>query len=107
MLRYAIAGLLLLTLVGCDEEDSGSTIDPANIDRAEAQCLDDGGQWLQRGSGRFCLRLTPDGGQSCSTRSDCSTQCLARSRTCAPADPMFGCNEVIGSNGLVTTLCVE
>jgi len=110
MLRYAMAVLALLAVAGCEEEEvRPPTVDPAITDQAQSQCLADGGQWLPRADSgaNFCQRFTTDGGQACRTRDDCSTQCLARSKTCAPVEPMFGCNEVIASNGLVSTLCVE
>ena len=109
MNRYAAALLAVLTLAGCEEEEREATVDPSITDRAQAACLEEGGQWLPRGASgaNFCLRQTPDAGQACTTSSDCTSLCLARSRTCAPADPMFGCNDVIGRNGQVSTLCVE
>jgi hypothetical protein len=33
--------------------------------------------------------------------------CLARSGTCAPIMPLFGCNEVLDKQGRRVTLCIE
>jgi hypothetical protein len=53
--------------------------------------------------------MTPkDAGKSCSTSSECSTgNCLARSQSCSPIEPLFGCNELLDAEGRRVTLCVE
>ena len=56
------------------------------------------------------LRLRPahpDGGKRCNRESQCDGVCLARSRTCSPFKPLFGCNEILQDNGARVTLCVE
>lgn len=75
----------------------------------EAACRASGGQWSQAGSSIVfaCVRPTKDAGKACSKESDCSSQCLARSRSCAPIWPIFGCTEVIQNNGIVANLCLE
>ncbi len=40
-------------------------------------------------------------------RSDCQGECLARSRTCAPIRPLFGCNAVLMDNGAEVNLCID
>ncbi len=56
---------------------------------------------------RACVNRTRDGGKSCTRESDCSGQCLARSRTCSPIDPLLGCNEVLQDNGARVNLCLN
>ncbi len=70
-------------------------------------CEKRGGRWASVGGGRSCLKVTRDSGKRCTKKSDCQGQCLARSGTCAPVDPMFGCNEVLTPNGLMVTECLN
>jgi len=75
----------------------------------ETLCLAQGGRWGKAGAGgaQTCFRPAKDAGKQCSKQSDCSTQCLARSGTCAPFWPIFGCTEVMQNNGSVARLCLE
>lgn len=108
--RAAFAGLLLLGLAACREETGA--LPPVGEDRVaveEIACIADGGRW---GAGptagvMVCYRDTRDGGQACRASGDCEGFCLARSRTCAPVTPLFGCNEVLGVGGAPSTVCVE
>jgi putative hemolysin len=59
------------------------------------------------GGARGCVRQTRDGGKRCDEESDCQGQCLARSQTCAPIDPLLGCNEVLQQGGAKVTLCLN
>jgi hypothetical protein len=72
-------------------------------------CLADGGQWSPAGEtgAYFCVLPTKDGGQQCTKESDCEGQCLARSGTCAPFRPLFGCNEVLDKAGRAIMLCID
>jgi hypothetical protein len=75
---------------------------------AEARaCAQSGGTLRPRGmAGLYsCVRATRDAGRACSSGSDCEGECLARSRTCAPLDPLFGCHEVLDRAGRTQTLC--
>lgn len=71
-------------------------------------CEKRGGAWMAVGQGqaRACVKRTRDAGRKCDTKSDCQGQCLARSGTCAPVDPLFGCNEVL-ENGRRVTICID
>ena len=82
---------------------------PQLLERERLACEKDGGRFAQGGLARtlVCYRTPRDAGKSCTKASDCSTQCLARSQTCAPIDPLLGCNEVLGNDGSRTTLCVD
>ena len=72
-------------------------------------CEKDGGTWGRAGSSiaMTCFKPTRDGGKSCRRESDCSTLCLARSRTCAPVTPLFGCHQVLQGDGRTVTLCLD
>lgn len=79
--------------------------------RSEAQiaCEKKGGTWYKVGKGekRACVRQTRDSGKHCERESQCEGVCLARSGTCSPFKPMYGCNEIFQDNGARVTLCLE
>jgi hypothetical protein len=72
-------------------------------------CEKKGGTWFKIGNGgkRACVRQTKDAGKRCERESQCDSVCLARSNTCAPFKPMYGCNEILQDNGARVTLCLE
>lgn len=72
-------------------------------------CTRTGGIFGPRGkSGALaCFITPPDAGKACTRKSDCTGQCLARSRTCSPVIPLVGCNEVLLESGARVTECVE
>ncbi|MBM3616595.1 MAG: hypothetical protein FJX28_14575 [Alphaproteobacteria bacterium] len=82
---------------------------PAPLSPEEARCLKSGGSWATAGDSgaKACVRLTRDGGKSCTRQSQCEGFCLARSRTCAPITPMFGCTEILQDDGREVTLCLD
>lgn len=67
------------------------------------------GRWAKVGKGdaRACVFLTRDSGKRCTKESQCDSLCLARSGTCAPYKPMYGCNEILQDNGARVTLCLD
>lgn len=75
----------------------------------ELACVKKGGQWAVAGKagGMSCVRRMRDAGKSCRKKSDCEGDCLARSNTCAPIAPLFGCNEILQDNGAMVTLCID
>lgn len=113
-IRHGLTVLVLsVVLTGCQEdidETSGSDPDiPAILAPQKAACEDDGGRWGKvPNSDRFvCYRVTKDANERCDSKRDCEGLCLARSRTCAPQTPLFGCHEVISASGIRQTLCTE
>ena len=83
---------------------------PAHIaSPQELACLKKGAAWRSTGAvgGEACFTQTRDAGKSCQRESDCDGYCLARSGTCAPFKPMFGCNEILQDNGVMVTLCID
>ena len=72
-------------------------------------CEKAGGQWATAGDtgANLCVRRMKDAGKHCSTKTDCQGQCLARSQTCSPIDPMIGCNDVLEKDGRMVTLCLN
>ena len=75
----------------------------------ELACVTEGGQWSVAGKagGMSCVRVMRDAGKSCRKKSDCEGDCLARSNSCAPIAPLFGCNEILQDNGAMVTLCID
>lgn len=67
------------------------------------------GHWSRIGKGdaRACVFQTRDGGKRCERESQCEGVCLARSGTCSPFKPLYGCNEILQDNGAQVTLCLD
>lgn len=76
---------------------------------AEAKCLKSGGLWSKAGEGsaQACVKRTKDAGKRCTKQTQCEGLCLARSGTCAPITPMFGCNDILQADGRMVTLCLD
>ena len=111
--RIIGAALVILALAtGCRPGDPGGKLEPvgeARMDIEHKACLKAGGDYLRLGSANvfYCQSVPGDAGKSCARASDCESACLARSRTCAPVQPLLGCNEVILDSGAVANQCVE
>lgn len=82
---------------------------PAPQSQAQIACERKGGTWASAGIAglKACIRPTRDGGKQCRRESDCEGLCLARSRTCAPITPLFGCNDILQDDGRQVTLCID
>ena len=67
------------------------------------------GQWVAAGeTGAFyCASQTRDAGKQCSKKTQCQGVCLARSGTCSPITPLYGCNDVLEKDGREVTLCID
>jgi hypothetical protein len=72
-------------------------------------CVKRGDLWVHAGKSIAftCVKKTRDSGKQCRKSTDCIGSCLARSMTCAPYDPLFGCNEILQDDGSRVTLCIE
>lgn len=105
--------LAVVTLAACQTETRDALepglFDPGLVEKQRAECTLDGGRWSSsQETGRsICFRTPPDANQSCQASTDCQGMCLARSRTCAPVVPFFGCHEVLNARGAIQTLCIE
>lgn len=102
---FAIA----VVLAGCLAEEALPPAGESKVSAQEASCVADGGRWGEAGSSglMICYQPTKDANQSCTRDADCTGFCLARSRTCAPFTPLYGCNEVLGASGTASTVCVQ
>ena len=91
------------------EPGATAPVAPARaVSAAEKTCIRQGGTWGPAGkAGETCTKQTKDNGKQCNAESDCEGYCLARSKTCAPFTPMFGCNEILQDNGVQVTLCLD
>lgn len=87
------------------EEPAGAGLP---ISPEELLCKASGGLWTVVGetAAFLCVKPTRDGGKACRKESDCDGQCLARSGTCAPYAPLYGCNDVLDRQGRLVTLCL-
>lgn len=100
-----IAGL---ALAGCREEvPKAEPLLPNLLEQATVDCTRTGGRMVKAGiaGAMTCLRDTRDSGKQCRKAGDCEGDCLARSGTCAPVVPLFGCNEILMNEGQRATLC--
>lgn len=119
---WALAALALLVAVSGCQIGQTTRLEPvgeANVDVQHAACLRKGGDFRKTGEymkagdhrtargGFFCLETTADDGKSCTRASQCESACLARSQSCAPLKPLFGCNEVLTETGIRVTQCLE
>lgn len=77
--------------------------------KEQITCEKQGGSWgnVGKSGSKTCIKRTRDGGKECRKESDCDGLCLARSGTCAPVKPLFGCNEILQNDGRRVTLCVD
>ncbi len=76
---------------------------------ARLACEKRGDMWVKTGksSVHTCVKRTRDSGKKCTNGTQCQGECLARSRTCSPYQPLFGCNEILQDNGVRMTLCLD
>ena len=100
-------GVMVLGLSAClPERQSEPDLPPLPHQVLQEDCRRQGGTVGPVAGGLLaCLRETRDAGRQCRAKSDCEGQCLARSGTCAPVDPLFGCHEVLNDRGARMTLC--
>lgn len=93
-----------------DDADVAAPQEPEAPKTAEqVLCEKARGQWVAAGEtgAYYCASLTRDAGKQCSRKSQCEGLCLARSRTCAPVMPLYGCNDVLERDGRQVTLCID
>lgn len=109
-----LALIVALGLAACQSEDEVVLQPGANtpdaLAAARAACEAAGGEFTSPPGGgnvEVCVRTPADANTPCATANDCEGACLARSRTCSPVLPLFGCNEVLLSNGIEATVCVN
>lgn len=107
-----IALIAVLVLAGCQTEGTDDGLEPvgeAAVEAARLACMEDGGTFAQGGKAgaMVCFRTPRDAGKQCKASTDCESACLARSMTCAPLEPLFGCQEILGANGERLTQCVD
>jgi len=91
------------------EPPAAEPVPPVPQSPEQIACERRGGSYARAGAGdaRACIRPTRDGGKQCRRESDCEGTCLARSQTCAPITPMFGCNDILQDDGRRVTLCLD
>jgi hypothetical protein len=106
----ALALLAAGVTAACQPDDGGlPPVGEELVAIEKARCEADGDIWGRVGpEGAFtCIRRTPDAGKRCTSANDCSGACLARSQSCAPLDPLIGCQEILTASGARAMLCVD
>lgn len=112
-MRPAAALILTFLLAACQPEPSETPslapVGPALVAQERAACIARGGNFSPSGPGGTlaCILPTSDAGQPCTASEDCEGLCLARSASCAPLTPLFGCHEVLLAGGLRVTQCID
>jgi hypothetical protein len=94
--------------VATEAEAAEAAPPPPPKSELQIACERKRGTWTGTGSGlKICIRQTRDGGKRCTRESQCEGLCLARSGTCAPMDPVLGCQEILQDDGSRATQCIE
>ncbi|MFD0978320.1 hypothetical protein [Tropicimonas aquimaris] len=113
-MRHFLLLACLLALAACLPERSppgpqAAPGTPEFFQEQKASCEARGGQFGKApgGATSVCFITTRDANETCSQNSDCEGMCLARSRTCTPVVPMFGCNEVLLDGGIRAEICLD
>lgn len=82
--------------------------EPPPLAAERLACQRQGGTLQPRAGGLLaCVRSTRDAGRACAAADQCQGDCLARSGTCAPLTPLYGCHEVLLAGGARVTQCLE
>lgn len=114
MKLIAALAMILAMMNGCAgkaPKNYGLLGGPVPQDAVQQQnlCEKGGGRWGRGGAAGFfvCYKTTHDGGKSCKAGSECEGLCLARSRTCAPVTPLFGCQDILSDGGQQESICID
>ncbi|WP_460274701.1 hypothetical protein [Celeribacter sp. ULVN23_4] len=117
MRKTVAMALTVLSLTACQaeapEESPGYGLagyNPKATETEKSACEARGGDYRTAGliGGMVCFTTPKDADKSCSKSTDCSSNtCLARSRTCTPVTPLFGCNDLLDAEGRQVSLCVD
>lgn len=115
MKRLFVFVPILFALMACQtdtEKDETPKLAPVGsevIEHERQQCQAKGGTFGRGGlaNTNICFTTPKDANKFCNGLDDCEGLCLARSRSCAPLVPLFGCHEVIVQPGQTATICVD
>ena len=104
--KTVVAKPVVATQVETPQPDATPVVPPSP---QQVLCEKSGGQWATAGEtgANLCVKRMKDAGKRCSQKGDCKGQCLARSQTCSPIDPMIGCNDILEGDGRRVTLCLN
>lgn len=81
---------------------------PAAIQGQKKTCERKGGRFAKHEKAGWVCFVTPgDAGKSCRRSTDCEGACLAKSGTCAPVIPLYGCHEIFTREGARVTQCIN
>lgn len=111
--RILSAAFMVIALVSCDDDTVDAPVSqsvfPDILKQEREACEAENGRWGTATSREtfICYKDLPDANQPCSTSRDCAGLCFARSRTCTPVEPLFGCHQILSQDGLMQTVCRE
>ena len=97
--RVSTAIFCVLALAACQEDGPA----PSETQSAFPDLLRLQREACEKDRGRWGLAAN----KTCKVGSDCQGLCLARSRTCSPIEPFYGCHQVLSDSGVPQTLCIE
>lgn len=82
---------------------------PKPIPPEALACLKKSGEWSVVGDGgaMACIHRTRDAGKTCHRKKECQGECLAKSNSCSPITPLFGCNDILQNDGTMVTQCID
>jgi putative hemolysin len=110
-LSWAVVAIVITgALAACTQEDGANSA--RGMSKKEiAQCLKAGGKPVWSGGlggdpSESCALPAPDAGKACKKQLDCTSICLAQTRTCA-AEPSMGDVQILDENGDMVTLYVD
>jgi len=108
-----VAALLVIAalgLGGCRKtpETLLPPVGKAAVTAQRTACEARNGSFRSNGAGILTCFTTPrDAGKSCRKSDDCTTACLARSMSCAPIEPLTGCQEIMTNLDTRVTQCID
>ena len=111
--RVSTAAVCVIALAACQEDgpnpSASQSAFPDLLQLQRDACEKDRGRWglAATKASYVCYRDLRDANKTCKVESDCEGLCLARSRTCSPIEPFYGCHQVLSNSGVPQTLCIE
>lgn len=106
--RALLVVLLSVGLLSCAEKQRAQLLSKPPLPKTEADCISRSGEWIFAGPQnvtKYCLLKATDGGNSCSTSSQCQSECVEHKTGNTCAEYLSGCFSPTG-HGTVTQ-CVN
>ncbi len=107
-MHWLIVSVAAFAIVSCVPKEKTGGVKPSPLTDVErAACIANGGkpQWFGLFMSEGCIMPPEDMGKMCKASTDCTVQCLAKTRTCGPLNS--GEYDILDENGQVTTVMIE